>query len=714
MLKFNNDIIHGAIFDMDGTMFDTERLRFQTLKQASQELIGVSFSDAYLMACLGLSATSAHQLAKQQYGEDIPYAQIRKRADELELESVRNFGVPIKKGLVQVLERLRKSGLRMAVATSSRRLIAEEYLINANVYKFFDVLVCGDEVQQGKPHPEIFLSAAEKLNLPSSECLMFEDSENGITSAYDAGGVTILLQDIKEPNSNMLAKTDYFFESMYDCLHQLDQHTLNLEMPTLQESFPQSLNQLTVGIHGFGAIGGGFMAQIMSHWDGYTRPKQIYASTHNPLYRSAVNAFGSYCIRYGQFSYDERIENMSIIDAGNIEQMQEMYIASSMIAVCLPEHALASEAKTIAQGLYARYIANDEHLTNPLTILIILNKIGAKHLLLEHVHSALVEITAPDIAEKILEQHYFCDTVVNRMVSKLTDQNLYRQLRIKYNIFKQYQLDHDLDHADIEDATRLNPEQERLASMYVEEMCSNFKPSHILQTMDLILFHAEVDMPIYVENNSPLLGKMRQMVLVDDIREIQLIKNRLWNGVHAMTTWYATRLGYETIGLAMTDPKVRQFMEGLLEEVKAGLTFTLPHRKNDLNNLAKSFMNSCVNAYKDPCERVARDPLRKLAASERVFGSIACNIQHEGLPYQHLSQGAVFGYCYAIEQNAVSYDEALEHLEIQLAQSELNEQHQRCLQQHIEMHLAQLLPDKHKIHNSQSVPTPKQAEYNLT
>lgn len=713
MLKFNNDIIHGAIFDMDGTMFDTERLRFKTLKQASQELIGVSFSDAYLMACLGLSATSAHQLAKQQYGEDIPYAEIRKRADELELESVRSFGVPIKKGLVQVLERLRKSGLRMAVATSSRRLIAEEYLINANVYKFFDVLVCGDEVQQGKPHPEIFLSAAEKLSLPSSECLMFEDSENGITSAYEAGGVTILLQDIKEPNSNMLDKADYFFASMYDCLHELDQYTPSLEMPMLQEPFPQSLNQLTVGIHGFGAIGGGFMAQIMSHWDGYTRPKRIYASTHNPLYRSAVNAFGSYCIRYGQLSYDERIENMHIIDAGNIEQMQEMYTTSSMIALCLPEHALASEAKTIAQGLYARYIAYDEQCTHPLTILIILNKVGAKNVLLEHLRTALSEITTLNVAEQILDQHYFCDTVVNRMVSKLTDQNLYRQLRIKYNIFKQYQLDHELDQTDIEDATRLNPEQERLASMYVEEMCNNFKPSHILQTMDLILFHAEVDMPIYVENNSPLLSKMRQMVLVEDIREIQLIKNRLWNGVHAMTAWYAARLGYETIGLSMTDLKVREFMQDLLDEVKAGLALTLPHRKKDLNDLAQSFINSCVNAYKDPCERVARDPLRKLAASERVLGSIAFNIQ-QGLPYQNLNQGALYGYYYAIQQKEISYGEAIEHLEIQLAQSGLSEQHQQTLQRNIETQLAQLLTVKHKAQNSCSIHLPKQAGYILT
>ena len=92
MLKFHDDVILGAIFDMDGTMFDTERLRFQTLKQASQELIGQSFSNEYLMACLGLSAKTAQALAQETYGADIPYAEIRKRADELELESVRRFG----------------------------------------------------------------------------------------------------------------------------------------------------------------------------------------------------------------------------------------------------------------------------------------------------------------------------------------------------------------------------------------------------------------------------------------------------------------------------------------------------------------------------------------------------------------------------------------------------------------------------------------------
>lgn len=72
MFKFKNDIVHGALFDMDGTMFDTERLRFQTLKQASKELIGVEFSDAYLMACLGLSARSAEALAQINMDRKFP------------------------------------------------------------------------------------------------------------------------------------------------------------------------------------------------------------------------------------------------------------------------------------------------------------------------------------------------------------------------------------------------------------------------------------------------------------------------------------------------------------------------------------------------------------------------------------------------------------------------------------------------------------------
>ncbi len=692
MLEFKNQIVHGAIFDMDGTMFDTERLRFQTLQQASRELIGIEFSDSYLMQCLGLSARSAEQLAKERYGEDVPYAEIRQRADVLELEHVRQYGVPIKKGLLQVLERLRKASLKMAVATSSRRAIAEEYLINANVYKFFDVLVCGDEIKQGKPHPEIFISAAEKINLSPAQCLMFEDSENGLRSAYDAGGMTVLFKDIKTPNESMLAQAQYYYETVEDFLTELNQFVPVLDMPELETTFPQTLNQLTVGIHGFGAIGGGYLAQVLSHWDGYTRPRKIIASTRNPLYQSSVNAFGTYCIRYGQNSFDQRIENMSVIDAHDLQQMQNMYIESSLVAICVPEEALVSEAEVIAQGLYARYLAYEQQ-DQPLTVLIILNKIGAKQQVMQQILNRLQRITDEQTAQNIMDQHYFCDTVVNRMVSKLSDQKLYRQLRIKYNMFKQYQLDEDLSTVDLDDSTALNSEQEHQAGLYIEDLRRNFQPSHILQSMDLILFNAETDMPIYVENNSPLLAKMRQMILVDDIANIQLIKNRLWNGVHVMMAWYASLRGHPTIGIAMSDQAVRKFMHQSLAQVKHSLCYQIPKHASDLERLAQSFSESCAHAYQDPCARVGREPLRKLEHNERVMGSLATLLKYS-LPFDVVLKGAVLGYVYALEQGECEQQELLMHLQIQLRHMALEPQLYEMLYDEMAQFINQIIAGK--------------------
>ena len=681
MLIFHGKPVHGAIFDMDGTMFDTERLRFQTLQQASQELIGQEFSHEYLMQCLGLSATTAEKLAQRLYGVDVPYKEIRKRADEMELEHIRKHGVPIKKGLVQVLERLRKSGLRMAVATSSRRAIAEEYLINANVYKFFDVITCGDEVEQGKPHPEIFLKAASQLHLDANQCLMFEDSENGLTSAHTSKGLTILLKDIKEPNDEMLEKAHFYYDQMYDFLTDLDQFIPVMDMPEIQEPFPQSLNQLTVGIHGFGAIGGGYIAQILSHWDGYTKPKRIIASTRNSLFREAVNAFGTYSIRYGQFSYDERIENMTIVDSDNEQQMLEMYTHSSLIALCLPEQAIESESKIIAKGLYARFNSQLEICIEPLTFLIILNKVGAKYLVMKHLKEALLELTNDeDVTEHILKEHYFCDTVVNRMVSKLSNQNLYRQLRIKHNFLEQHLEDVEQeDQIEIEDCNKLNQDQLNQASIYVDNMRRNFQPGHILQSMDLILFHSETDMPIYVEKGSPLLEKLRQVVLVDQITDIQLIKNRLWNGVHAMLAWYASLMGYESIGVAMGDHLVKAFGENLIAEVKQGLAIVLPNYAKDLDRMSQSFLDSCEYAFKDPCQRVARDPLRKLNHNERVMASIAVNICHD-LPYKNLLKGAALGYAYAIQFLEIEETKAVEHLQQQIQNLDLSTTQRRQLE----------------------------------
>ena len=111
--------IYAAIFDMDGTMFDTERLRFKMLKKAAREIYGESISDKLLIDSLGLSVVRAEALAKQIYGDDYPYAEIRKLADEHEVAYVRKHGVPIKNSLKNILKQLKSNEVLLAVATSS-------------------------------------------------------------------------------------------------------------------------------------------------------------------------------------------------------------------------------------------------------------------------------------------------------------------------------------------------------------------------------------------------------------------------------------------------------------------------------------------------------------------------------------------------------------------------------------------------------------------
>ncbi len=660
-MMFQNKTLEAAIFDMDGTMFDTERLRFKMLKLASKEICGKEISDQILYDSLGISAVSAEKLAKECYGDDYPYKKIRARADKLERGFVRENGVPVKDGLYNLLERLKKSEVLLALATSSRREIAEEYLVNARVLRFFDVIICGEDVEKGKPDPEMFLKAASELNCEPGNCFIFEDSQNGLLSASAAGGVPIFIKDIKEPDLEVKALAYKSYEKMTDFLDELIQVMPKMPIPTLNEHFPQSTGSTVVGIHGFGAIGGGYLAQIFSHWDGYTRPRQIIGATNDRLIRQLVNALGKYKVKYESLAYFQTIINVKIIDMKDEDQIVEMYKKSQIIGLSLTEQAIRSQAKTIARGLIERYNSTGEGLT----LLIVMNKVNSAKFVRNHVETVMKLLVGEEKTKEIVDSTFFSETVVNRMVSKIPDdvilsstQNeLYRMHKsiLEYSgqmkdIFKfsQAYLAKNTNSGNLNKSAESGNKPSYQPTNIFEYVSSVTQFANELSKLNITLFSSEPDMPIYVNKGSPLLERLRQVITVENIKSMQEIKNKLSNGPHAIIAWYSALLGYKTIGQGMGDLRVSKLAEGIIRnEIKPALLIENPNCKQYINSIASNFLKRCRASFKDKCSRVGRDPMRKLQCGERIIGTIQLAQKH-GLNTRGLEFGAACAIMYSV------------------------------------------------------------------
>lgn len=651
-MNFIDKTYSAAIFDMDGTMFDTERLRMDMLKKASGEIFGQEISDALLFDCLGVSAVTGERLAKELYGKDYPYKKIRARADEMEREYVRNCGVPVKDGLYNLLERLKKNNVFIALATSSRREIAEEYLINAKVFRYFDILVCGDDVKKGKPDPEIFLRAASELMCPPAQCLIFEDSQNGLKAAGASGGIPIFIKDIKEPEADVKAVAYKSYNSMRDFLDDFIAYTPKLPMPMLTEPFPLNEENIIVGIHGFGAVGGGYLAPIFSHWDGYTRPKQIIGTTRDPLLISLVNSLGKYRIRYESQAYFQNISNIRLIDANDQSAVIDMYASACIIGLALPENVIRLQAKLIALGLIGRY----DNGGGNLTILVAMNKVYAGQFVKNHVSAALKTLKTPDEANAIIARTKFIGTVVNRMVLPVSDGFIISKFENDL-----YQLHHNtLDiSGTINEVTNFfdyyfmkagsgHSGKKASKSSHVaappisisESLSALARLSEAMSEVTLTLFVSEPDMPLYAAPGSDIVGQLRQVVVTGDIGDMQKIKNKLSNGTHAIIAWYSMLLGYKTIGQGMGDHRVEALARRIMKyEIKPALLVENPDSGKHINAFIHSFIKRCRYSFTDKCARVGRDVLRKLQNGERIIGAIQM-AENQGLATDGLEFGA--------------------------------------------------------------------------
>ncbi|MPM67912.1 Phosphorylated carbohydrates phosphatase [bioreactor metagenome] len=191
-------MIQAVIFDMDGLMFDTERIGLKVWQEIAQEWHQPRLNDL-IWQCLGTNDSFRSNLFANEFDETFDYDLFCETEMSRRIERTLQ-SVPTKEGLYELLDYLKKHAIKMAVATSSSMETAEKILKAAKVFDYFDVIVTGNMVEHSKPSPDIFLLACKKLDANITLTLGLEDSINGIRALHSAGIRAVMIPDLVQPD----------------------------------------------------------------------------------------------------------------------------------------------------------------------------------------------------------------------------------------------------------------------------------------------------------------------------------------------------------------------------------------------------------------------------------------------------------------------------------------------------------------------------------
>lgn len=208
----------GAIFDMDGLLFDTERIYQQTWHEIAGER-NIVLGDEFIKRISGTAGADTLHIIEEYYhvtdGAAIAGDCVERVKNKLAVH------VPIKEGVHEILDYFKEKNVAMAVASSSGMQQIESNLHVAGIRDYFQAVVSGTETGRGKPYPDIFLYAAGKIGHRPEDCLVFEDSENGIKAGHAAGCITIMIPDLMEASPEILPYCSKVCSSLIEFVHYL-------------------------------------------------------------------------------------------------------------------------------------------------------------------------------------------------------------------------------------------------------------------------------------------------------------------------------------------------------------------------------------------------------------------------------------------------------------------------------------------------------------
>ena len=193
------------VFDMDGVILDTENCYMVSWSKVAKKHNVKNFEEV-ILKCMGTNAQKTKEIVLDAYGKDFDYDSFFQEASNY-FNELYGKNIPVKKGVYELLDYLKKNNYKIALASSTEKSIVIEELTNAKVVDYFDVLVTGDMVSKSKPEPDIYLLACSLLNESPENCYAIEDSYNGIRSAYNANMKAIMVPDLVKPDEEMKEKS---------------------------------------------------------------------------------------------------------------------------------------------------------------------------------------------------------------------------------------------------------------------------------------------------------------------------------------------------------------------------------------------------------------------------------------------------------------------------------------------------------------------------
>ena len=204
-----------VIFDMDGVIFDTERVYLE-IWQSVFEKYGYKMTKELYVNVMGTGRKNVIKTFLENFGDDLPIEKMYEEKDNQLFYIIENQGIPLKKGVKELFSMLKEKNYKIALATSAKRERVEKQIKDKWLKESFDAIVCGDDVEKGKPSPDIFLKAAKKIDVEPENCFVVEDSPAGIKAAFSGGMKGIHVEDLKAADEDILKYCEKNFKNLQE------------------------------------------------------------------------------------------------------------------------------------------------------------------------------------------------------------------------------------------------------------------------------------------------------------------------------------------------------------------------------------------------------------------------------------------------------------------------------------------------------------------